>query len=122
MKKKIVFTVLAVIVLFGGLCAYMAYDYNRRCVRITPRKDLPEVETGKTYGIEDFFLIENEKDTRRRAVGVVWEDGSSNHIVIEEDGHFTVLRGRGTLIISLTDQNSDSPEPTRASVQVSVRK
>ena len=123
MKKKskvILFAVLIAVLLFGGLCVYLATDYTRRCVWLTPKNDISVVEVGKTYGIEEFFKIENEKNTNGRIIVILWKDGSTENIVIGEDGHFTITGGAGTLIISLRDRNSDSPEESRASVTVIV--
>ena len=123
MKKKskvILFAVLIAVLLFGGLCVYLATDYTRRCVRLTPKNDILVVEVGKTYGIEEFFKIEKEKNTKGRIIEILWEDGSTENIVIDEDGHFTITGGTGTLIISLRDRNSDSPEESSASVTVTV--
>ena len=35
-------------------------NYTRRCVKVTPKDDLPVIELNKTYSIEDFFIIERE--------------------------------------------------------------
>ena len=121
MKKSTIVIVIAV-VLFVGLGVYLANDYTRRCVKITPKKDISEIEVDKTYSIEDFFLIEREKNTDERIIGITWADGSSDNIEIDKDGHFTVTKGFGPLTVSLTDRNSDSPESTRASVTVTVRR
>ena len=109
--KACLFVVIAV-VLFVGLGLYLALDYTRRCVKITPKTEISEIEVGKTYSIEDFFRI----------IRITWADGSSDNIEIGEDGRFTVTEGSGILVISLDDRNADSPESTEASVSVTVRK
>lgn len=119
--KACLFVVIAV-VLFVGLGLYLAHDYTRRCVKITPKTEISEIEVGKTYSIEDFFLIEREKNTDERIIRITWSDGSSDNIEIGEDGRFTVTEGYGILVISLDDRNADSPESTEASVSVTVRK
>ena len=124
MKKshKACLLVVIAVVLFVGLGLYLALDYTRRCVKITPKTEISEIEVGKTYSIEDFFLIEREKNTDERIIRITWADGSSDNIEIGEDGRFTVTDGYGILVISLDDRNIDSPESTEASITVTVRK
>lgn len=119
-RKKVLLLVIALIALFFGVCVYFAQDYTRRCVKVTPKKDVTAIEVGKKYSVEDFFLIEREKDTDGRVLSVTWRDGSTENIKTEENSYFTVSEGSGTLTITLSCRNHDSPEASDASLTVTV--
>ncbi|MBO4687187.1 MAG: hypothetical protein J5636_01610 [Clostridiales bacterium] len=118
--KIILCSILAVILIVAGFCIYGAWDYTRRCVKITPKNHISTIEVGKEYSIEDFFLIEREKNTDGRVIAVCWADGSSDNISVDENGHFVVSEGSGSLTISLSDRNHNSPEAADGSVKVLV--
>ena len=119
--KPILCTILVLILAFAGFSIYSAWNYTRRCVRISPKQDIRSIEIGKTYSIEDFFSIEREKSTDNRVISIFWENGSLDNIDLQKDGSFTVTEGTGNLTISLTDRNPDSPEDTSESVTVPVQ-
>ena len=69
MKRAIIAIILGFAILvsaFGIYAVYGCFDYVNRCVSITPRDNIKAVEMNKLYSIEDFFLIEREKDTSNR--------------------------------------------------------
>ena len=119
-RKKVLLLMIALIALFFGVGVYFAQDYIRRCVKVTPKKDVTAIEVGKKYSVEDFFLIEREKDTDGRVLSVTWKDGSTDNIKTEENSYFTVSEGSGTLTITLSCRNHDSPEASDASLTVTV--
>lgn len=118
--KTILSILLVIILVIIGFAIYGAIDYTRRCVYVKPKDDLPVIELNKTYSIEDFFTIKNEKSTAGRTVYIHWENGSEDNIVIDKDGNFTVTEGSGKLTIRLSDRNPNSPEAADGSVTVAV--
>ena len=123
MKREIIAIILGFAILvsaFGIYAVYGCFDYVNRCVSITPRDNIKAVETNKLYSIEDFFLIEREKDTSNRVVGIMWEDGSHENICVMENGLFRVTGGTGYLCIYLEDRNNDSPERSYKDIKLPV--
>ena len=109
--KIILITVLSAVVLLGGVAAYGIWDYIHRCVSVDAREDVTSIESGKTYGIEDLFVIKRNDDTTKYYISALWEDGSSDGIVVsEEDGTITVEEGTGSLTVNVSAGNPDSPE------------
>ncbi len=120
-RKTILCCILVLILAFAGFSIYSAWNYTRRCVRISPKNDIRSIEIGRTYTIEDFFSIEREKSTDNRVISIHWENGTTDNIDLQKDGSFTVTEGSGNLTISLSDRNPDSPEDTSESVTVPVQ-
>ena len=123
MKRAIIAIILGFAILvsaFGIYAVYGCFDYVNRCVSITPRDNIKAVEMNKLYSIEDFFLIEREKDTSNRVVGIMWEDGSHENICVMENGLFRVTGGTGYLGIYLEDRNNDSPERSYKDIKLPV--
>ena len=110
--------------LFAGFSLYKMFDYVNHVVKLTPKDDIKVIEVNKTYNIEDFFLIENEENTKGRRIGFYWKDPSGSlekaAVRLDENGNFTVLAGTGSLVISITDTNSYPAELRDASVTVYV--
>ena len=118
---KALFLGIFLIVLSTGIYAvYGCFDYVNRCVSITPRDNIKTVEMNKLYSIEDFFLIEREKDTGNRVIGISWEDGSRENIRVTDNGLFRVTGGTGYLSIYLQDWNNDSPERSYKEIKLPV--
>ena len=123
MKRAIIAIILGFAILvsaFGIYAVYGCFDYVNRCVSITPRDNIKAVEMNKLYSIEDFFLIEREKDNSNRVVGIMWEDGSHENICVMENGLFRVTGGTGYLCIYLEDRNNDSPERSYKDIKLPV--
>lgn len=118
---KALFLGIFLIVLSIGIYAvYGCFDYVNRCVSITPRDNIKAVEMNKLYSIEDFFLIEREKDTGNRVIDIIWEGGSHENICVMENGLFRVTGGTGYLCIYLEDWNNDSPERSYKDIKLPV--
>lgn len=100
--------ILTIIVIFGGLMIYGAYDYTHRCVRVTAREGIEEIEIGRTYDIKELFDTEREKESAEYILSIA---GDNAVVEISEDDHeFTVIEGSGTVHISFAVMNEDSPE------------
>ena len=123
MKRAIIAIILGFAILvsaFGIYAVYGCFDYVNRCVSITPRDNIKAVEMNKLYSIEDFFLIEREKDTGNRVIDIIWEGGSHENICVMENGLFRVTGGTGYLCIYLEDRNNDSPERSYKDIKLPV--
>ena len=123
MKRAIIAIILGFAILvsaFGIYAVYGCFDYVNRCVSITPRDNIKAVEMNKLYSIEDFFLIEREKDTGNRVIDIIWEGGSHENICVMENGLFRVTGGTGYLCIYLEDWNNDSPERSYKDIKLPV--
>lgn len=123
MKRAIIAIILGFAILvsaFGIYAVYGCFDYVNRCVSITPRDNIKAVEMNKLYSIEDFFLIEREKDTGNRVIDIIWEGGSHENICVMENGLFSVTGGTGYLCIYLEDWNNDSPERSYKDIKLPV--
>ena len=123
MKRAIIAIILGFAILvsaFGIYAVYGCFDYVNRCVSITPRDNIKAVEMNKLYSIEDFFLIEREKDTGNRVIDIIWEGGSHENICVMENGLFSVTGGTGYLCIYLEDRNNDSPERSYKDIKLPV--
>lgn len=123
MKRVIKAVILGFVLLvlsIGIYAVYGCFDYVYKCVSITPRDNIKAVEMNKLYSIEDFFLIEREKDTSNRVIDISWEDGSRENIYVMENGLFRVTGGTGYLCIYLEDRNNDSPERSYKDIKLPV--
>ncbi|MBR2294852.1 MAG: hypothetical protein IJ869_03725 [Clostridiales bacterium] len=119
--KTILITGLSAVLLLGGVAAYGVWDYIHRCVSVDPREDVTSIEVGKTYGVEDLFVIKRDDDTTKYYVSALWEDGSSDGIIIsEEESTITVEEGKGSLTVNVSAGNSDSPEWLSDQIVVNV--
>lgn len=123
MKRVIKAVILGFVLLvlsIGIYAVYGCFDYVYKCVSITPRDNIKAVEMNKLYSIEDFFLIEREKDTSNRIIDISWEDGSHENIRVMDNGLFRVTGGTGYLFIYLEDRNNDSPERSYKDIKLPV--
>ena len=123
MKRAIKAVILGFVLLvlsIGIYAVYGCFDYVYKCVSITPRDNIKAVEMNKLYSIEDFFLIEREKDTSNRVIDISWEGGSRENIYVMENGLFRVTGGTGYLCIYLEDRNNDSPERSYKDIKLPV--
>jgi len=123
MKRVIKAVILGFVLLvlsIGIYAVYGCFDYVYKCVSITPRDNIKAVEMNKLYSIEDFFLIEREKDTSNRVIDISWEGGSRENICVMENGLFRVTGGTGYLCIYLEDRNNDSPECSYKDIKLPV--
>ena len=119
--KVILISAAAVTVLFAGLCVYGVWDYVHRCVGIDHKDEVEYIFVGESYAAEDLFNVRRASEDCEFSMEVIWEDGSSDGIVIADDQRsFTVTEGTGILNVRVGARNPDSPEGSSEDMTVRV--
>ncbi|MBO4636068.1 MAG: hypothetical protein J5685_02870 [Clostridiales bacterium] len=110
--------IIVCVLIFGGLMIYGAWDYTHRCVRVTAKEGIEEIEVGRTYDVKELFDTQREKEPATYYLSIAGDDAV---VEISEDNHsFTVVEGSGTVHISFAVMNEDSPEGLSDSMDVTL--
>ena len=119
-KILLILTALGV-VLFGGICVYGVWDYERKVVRFEPKEEVTCILEGESYAAYDLFNVRNDLEGVDIDFYLTWEDGSSDGIDLAEDrSSFTVTEGEGMLTVRVSGCNPHAGEGSGAEMTVEV--
>ena len=112
---KVFLVLIMVIFVFGAMCVYGALDYVRRCVDVDPR-DVSSIEIGRLYSVHDIYEIKTAKDNAHYDLYIYGDDVT--YETFDGEKSFKITGGTGTVHISLSVLNDDSPEANACHIDV----
>lgn len=113
---KIFGIIMLVIFAFGAISFYEMMDYVNRCVYVKAR-NVASIEVGRLYSVGEIFEI--ERSAKDNAEYRLYISGPNvTYETFENKKLFRITGGSGTVNISLTVMNDDSPEGNEAYIEV----